>query len=207
MNNHSKNTEDTILWNQICKGDEKAFHQLFEKKYRPLMIFGLKIKMDRELVRDLIQDLFLELWNKRFSLPHVENLNAYLKQILKRKIFHASKKQLKVVPHDKSLSSEKVSSYESLLIEQETSEIKKSNLEKAFQELTPKQKEIILLKFYKGLSYEEIANKTGTQKRTIYNQVHSAVLILKKYLLLNLCLLYTSPSPRDATLSRMPSSA
>jgi len=44
-------------------------------------VFGLKLKMDREFVQDLIQDLFLELWNKRFTLPPVENLNAYLKQI------------------------------------------------------------------------------------------------------------------------------
>lgn len=190
MQKHSKHTEDAILWNQIIEGDEKAFHQLFVQQYKTLMLFGLRIRLDRELVRDMIQDLFLELWKKRSTHPPVNNLDAYLKQVLKRKIYRAVEKQSKVISKDYDSTDAKEFSYETFLIEQETNNQQKSKLNKAFETLTKKQKEIIQLKFYKGLSYEEIAKETGTQKRTIYNQVHSAILILKKYMLFSLIFLF-----------------
>lgn len=189
MQNHFEHTDDSILWNHIIKGDENAFHVLFKRKYGTLMLFGLRLRMDRELVRDMIQELFLELWKKRFSLPPVENLNAYLKQILKRKIYRASEKQSKLVVRNNNLHDENEMSYETFLIQQETNHHKKAKLEDAFKKLTSKQNEIIRLRFYKGLSYDEIAKQTGTKKRTVYNQVHSAILILKKYMLISLLFL------------------
>jgi len=183
MLNHSKHTNNSILWNQIIQGDEKAFHRLFEEQYRSLMKFGLGIRMDKELVKDMIQEVFLEIWKKHSNLPPVENLDAYLKQILKRKIFKSIKKEKKISISEIPLEDEYVNSYESFLIEKETNLQVQSKLSKAFQTLTPKQKEIMELRFVKGLSYDDIASKTATQKRTIYNQVHSAILILKKYML------------------------
>jgi len=183
MHNHSKNTNNSILWNQIIQGDEKAFHQLFEKQYRSLMRFGLGIRMDKELVKDMIQEVFLEIWKKHKSLPQVENLDAYLKQILKRKIFKLVKKENRINSKDIPLEHDQVNSYEAFLIQKETNLQVQSKLSKALKNLTPKQKEIIELRFFKGLSYEDIAEKTSTQKRTIYNQVHSAISILKKYML------------------------
>lgn len=180
MLNHSKHTSNSILWDKIINGDEKAFDQLFKEQYRSLMLFGLGIRMDKELVKDMIQEVFLDIWKKHPTLPQVTNLEAYLKQILKRKIFKAIQKETKITAIDGRFEDEKVPSYESLLIQNETNHQIKSQLNAAFQSLTPKQKEIIELRFLKGLSYDDIALETQTQKRTIYNQVRSAILILKK---------------------------
>lgn len=183
MLNHTKQyIETSIIWNEIIQGNKRAFHRLFTEQYRSLMIFGLGIKMDKALVEDMIQELFLELWKKRASLPPVENLNAYLKQILKRKIFKSIQKSKKINGLSFFSNKDHAHPYEALLIEQETNRQRQSQLRNAFKELTQRQKEIIQLRFFKGLSYEEIARQSGTQKRTIYNQVHSAILVLKKYI-------------------------
>jgi len=63
-------------------------------------------------------------------------------------------------------------------------------LKEAFSQLTKKQKEIIELRFFKGCSYDEIATQTHTQKRTIYNQIHTALKILKKSMLLSSLLIF-----------------
>ena len=183
MLNHSKqHIETSILWNEIIQGNESAFHRLFIEQYRSLMIFGLGIKMDKALIEDMIQELFLELWKRRSSLPPVENLNAYLKQILKRKIFKSIQKGEKV-HYLKFLNiNDQVHPYESLLIQQESNQQLRFKLQNALNKLTQKQKEIIQLRFFNGLSYDEIAHQSGIQKRTIYNQVHSAILVLKKFM-------------------------
>lgn len=184
--------KDAELWEEILNGDKKCFQILFEKQYRSLMLFGLGVRADKELIKDMIQELFLEVWKKRNQLPKVEKVSAYLKQILKRKILKKLSKESKFQSNKQVDPTSLILSYEALLIQQENKNAIHSKLLKAFQQLTPKQKEIIQLRFYEGLSYEEIAEKNHTQKRTIYNQVHSAIKILKKYMLLYFFLLFIS---------------
>ncbi len=173
------------LWQGIKEGKEQSFKGLFEYQYADLLRFGLRICFDRALVKDTIQDVFFEIWKKRAQLPVVKNHSAYLKQILKRKLIkkinEKNKKQIAV-----SNNRRPSESYETELIRQQDEKNKKQKLEQAFQYLTPKQREIIKLRFFEGLSYDEIADKTATQKRTIYNQIHSSLKVLKKSMLISL---------------------
>jgi RNA polymerase sigma factor (sigma-70 family) len=50
-----------------------------------------------------------------------------------------------------------------------------AKLANAFQSLSPSQRQIMLLKYYDGMSYEEIAHQLNNKPRTIYNQVHDAL--------------------------------
>lgn len=188
---HSKNN-DASLWKGILNSDKKCFQTLFEKNYRALMLSGLGVRMDKEMVKDVIQETYLEIWNNRDNLPEVKNVNAYLKQIVKRKMLKKlakASKQLSTLP---PYLSDRILSYETLLIQQQENEAVRTQLQSALEHLTAKQKEIILLRFYERLSYEEIAEKMDTQKRTIYNQVHTAIKILKKCMLLQLAVFLTS---------------
>ncbi|MBX2876091.1 MAG: sigma-70 family RNA polymerase sigma factor [Saprospiraceae bacterium] len=175
------------LWAKIASGDEQSFDRLFGKHFAPLLIFGLTIRNDKALVKDIIQEVFLEIWDKRATLPTIQHPRAYLQQILKRKLL----KRLRsdgLKPHQ-DMVSDSSPSYESLLIQQQEDQERQKQLERALNKLTNKQREMIQLRFFDGLSYEQIADKTDTQKRTVYNQIHRAIKSLKDTLLISLLLL------------------
>lgn len=177
--------EETLLWKGITEGKEESFKKVFEHHYARLLTFGLRVRFDQPLVKDCIQEVFFDIWNKRNQLPPIQNYSAYLIQILRRKVIKAVEKKQHFYT-EKTADSSSILPYESLLIEQQDSETKKQELHRAFESLSPRQREIIHLRFFKGLSYDEIAAQTNARKRTIYNQVHEALKVLKKSLLLQL---------------------
>ena len=71
--------------------------------------------------------------------------------------------------------SQNILPYEDLLIAFQQSEEKKNRLRAALKKLTKKQLQIIRLKFFDNLSYEEIAAKTSLKQRTVYNLIYEAI--------------------------------
>lgn len=55
--------DDQALWNSFRSGDEQAFVIIFDRNVKPLYNYGMKIIADGDLVKDTVQNLFIELWN------------------------------------------------------------------------------------------------------------------------------------------------
>ena len=55
-------TDQVILWKTLIEGDRSSFQQLMQLYYEPLFKYGTKFSADTELIKDCIQDLFLNLW-------------------------------------------------------------------------------------------------------------------------------------------------
>lgn len=138
---------------------------------------------DRELTKDVIQSLFLELWEKRAQLGEITYWNAYLKKSLHRKLLGELKKpnhHLKAI--HTSTQEPSTPSYEELLINFQMEEDKRCDLKEAIQLLSEQEKTMLRLRFNEGMNYEEIAKDTGKSKQTIYNQIFSAIKKLRKTL-------------------------
>jgi RNA polymerase sigma-70 factor (ECF subfamily) len=181
---------DAQHWHNIKQGNEDAMIALYKGSYLDLYAFGFSICTNKEQVKDCIHEMFCEIWQKRHSLSEVKQVRAYLRTYLKRKLLkeiYQTNNHDGLIKIDESISSEK--SYESLLIEAQESEEKKRKLCSALDHLTKNQKEIIKLKFYEGLSYEQIASTLSLQPRTVYNHVYEALQVLRK-LLKSLILLF-----------------
>jgi RNA polymerase sigma factor (sigma-70 family) len=167
----------------MTRGDKDAFLILYQSHYQALFCYGFSLSADRELTKDCIQELFLEIWNSRPSLnKEVKNVRSYLFTWLRRKISRELAR----------LSKEKIAdelaedypflqlSYEELLIAFQQSEEKKDQLRAALKKLTKKQLEIIRLKFFENLSYRTIAAQTSLTPRTVYNLVYEAIRHLRE---------------------------
>jgi RNA polymerase sigma factor (sigma-70 family) len=169
-------------WLCMVEGDQNAFLTIYQDNYQALFCYGFSITADRELTKDCIQDLFLEIWRTRNTLnKDVTNIRSYLFTWLRRKISRAlsrlaKAKSLTLMP-DAELTQP---SYEELLVAFQQSEEKKEQLRDALKLLTRKQLEIIRLKFFENLSYEEIAAKTSLAPRTVYNLIYEAIRHLRK---------------------------
>ncbi|MEQ6118013.1 sigma-70 family RNA polymerase sigma factor [Reichenbachiella sp. MALMAid0571] len=171
----------TNLWESIKKGDKKAFIELYETFYQDLYAYGFKISGDKELVKDCIQQVYLEIWDNRENQSEVNFLKSYLLKYFKRKLFREMAQRSKESSsYDNPIGMEL--SYEELLIKNQSSEDLQFKLHEALDKLTNKQKQVIKMKFFEGLTYDEIAEITSSKNRTVYNQVYEALKILKQYI-------------------------
>ena len=169
-------------WLCMVGGDQNAFLTIYQNHYQALFCYGISITADKELTKDCIQELFLEIWKTRLTLnKEVDNIRSYLFTWLRRKITYAlsllARAKSLVAMQDATLNQ---SCYEELLIVFQLSEEKKERLRGALKKLTKKQLEIIRLKFFDKLSYAEIAAKTFLAPRTVYNLIYQAIRHLRE---------------------------
>lgn len=149
--------------------------ELFSDCYEELIEFGKRIDPDSGLVEDSIQDLFLKFCENNQLFLKVKDPKAYLKVSLKRHIIHKRKQYRGEKKAISKLVEISVPSYEEILIKKQTSLQDAIAMKKALATLTSSQKNIMTMRFYRSMSYEEIATKLDISKRTIYNQIHDAM--------------------------------
>ncbi|MEI7830210.1 MAG: sigma-70 family RNA polymerase sigma factor [Prolixibacteraceae bacterium] len=149
---------DTQLWNDFINGDEDAYRLIYATYVRTLFKYGCHFAKDEALIKDSIQDVFVDLSKYRSRLNSTDNIKLYLFKSLKRKIVRSlgSKKLFGLI------DDEKIPFYYTVSVEEEIvdSELKRNRielLEKALNGLSPRQREAIYLKFVSELSYEELS--------------------------------------------------
>ena len=165
-------------WHDMIKGDRAAFLAIYQRHYQALFSYGFSLTADRELTKDCLQELFLEIWNTRVALnKEVDNIRSYLFTWLRRKINKEFDRLKKEKLNDQISEDFEVTqaSYEELLVAFQQSEEKKEGLRQALKKLTKKQLEIIKLKFFENLSCSAIAAKTSLAPRTVYNLIYEAL--------------------------------
>src|SRR5690349_5452561 len=91
----SEREEYMNVWKRLIKGDEKALSDLYKQHYLGLINYGRTIVEDRDFVNDCFMQMLVEFWQKRASLPNVDNVRSYLMTSLRRSILHALKSDKK----------------------------------------------------------------------------------------------------------------
>lgn len=176
---------DETLWKGVMEGDREMFLALYRKYYHSLLFIGLKEIKDAHLVKDAIQQQFLYLWEKRGTIQMATNVRAYLITSFLRKLTADWKKSEKAGNLQvawNNLSEEPLPTPEEKLIRKDEEQQLYGHLMSHINALPARQKELIMLKFYEGLSYEEIVQKTNLTHRTVYNKIHEALKKLKSEL-------------------------
>jgi RNA polymerase sigma factor (sigma-70 family) len=176
----------SLWWEAVCLGEKDAFLNLYKSLYRSLAGFGLRVCNDSELVTDTLNQVFLEIWEKHDTLPRVEQVESYLRTILKRKILKKIEHEQRlnkaiaiIVREDEALLE---IPYEELIVKIQSDELVKASLLAALEKLTPQQRKLIQLRFYDGLSYEEVAKISQLTVRTAYNTIYTALKYLRTHL-------------------------
>jgi RNA polymerase sigma factor (sigma-70 family) len=169
--------EDILLWESFREGDREAFATLFRTHYELMYRYGGKFTADYNLLEDCIQELFIELWQAKTRTP-VVSVRAYLLKSLKYKLLKAYRKSRDIVP----IADEEAMfewSHESFLIAGEEDDEKKRRVLKALEQLTGRQKEIIYLKYYQNLSYDEVSEIMNINYQAARNLLYQAIRSLK----------------------------
>jgi len=183
------NTEkDTILWNQFRNGDEASFVTLFRNYYSNLYLYGCKISKDTSLVEDCIQELFIEMWRTN-GKAEIISIRAYLFKSFKFKLVRAISKIGKMGKLIADQEEETFQlSHEIFLMNEQENKLLVEKVQTALEQLSPRQKEIVYLKFYMDLSYEEVSEIMNINYQASRNLVYQSVKVLKNILTAQLIL-------------------
>lgn len=171
----------TVTWTELRNGQKDALLELYNQHYTGLVNYGIKLTGNRELSVDCFTQVLLRLWDSRFKLPAVENVRSYLLTCLRREII--SEIKLRSDKRPLLQQPQKEFSYEDYLVQIQHNEELKERLAKAMTSLTQREKELLRLKFFEDVDYDEIAHRCSITKRTAYNIIHQALKTLKKSLL------------------------
>lgn len=156
-----------------------TFAALYEANFNSLFEYGCRLHKDQHLVQDCVQDTFIKLWNNKTTLSEILNIKGYLLVSLKNNILNKISATRKSVEPDGENSFELIYSAEEELIKKETSAETLSNLYNALNALTPRQKECLYLRYFEGLSYEEIATILNISTKATYKLSARALAYLK----------------------------
>jgi len=178
LNNAKK---DILLWESFRKGNKEAFATLFREHYETLFRYGNKLTSDIEVLEDCIQELFIEIWQARTETP-VFSVKAYLIKSLKYKILKSFRQKSKVLSLTAGNDHVFEWSHETFLIAEEVSAEKKQRISAALQRLSNRQREIIYLKYYQNLSYEEVSEIMNINYQVARNLLYQAIKSLKTLL-------------------------
>ncbi len=177
----SSASEDRVLWESVKKGNALAFSSLFKKFANPLYNYGMHFFPDSDLAKDCIQELFASLWQKRESLSEVALVKAYLFKSY-RNLFLARISESKHIAHPDFLEEDILESDESkesewIRVEQVMYDSKLLN--HAILELTRRQREAVLLRFYNGLECRQVGEVMGISVEAVHNLISKAIHLLR----------------------------
>jgi RNA polymerase sigma factor (sigma-70 family) len=147
---------DKELWKDFISRDNGAFKTIYAKYFPELFKYGCYFSDDEDLIKDCIQDLFINLFNYRLKLKLTNNIRPYLIASFKRNIFNKLRSESKEKKRQLRIDS---LSFDYSFPEDtsDNDDDKLALLQKAMNELTARQREAIYLKYVTGLSYEELS--------------------------------------------------
>lgn len=178
----SGNTEYE-LWNAMKAGDESCYMLIYQKYFSLLYSYGSKICSDKEVVKDSIQDLFIDIWKQRTQLSDTDSITYYLFAALKRRIIKELNRQ-KLLETGTTLHLLHVSDFnsEEFFITEEISDEQKMRISTAMQKLSKKQREVIQLRYFHNLGSDEIAQRLSIKVESAYNLISKSLSLLRKHL-------------------------
>ena len=173
--------EEYSLVQKLIAGDDFAFSSIFKTYYVDLVMFAGTFVHDKQAAEEIVQDVFIRLWEYRESVVITSSLRSFLLKSVQNKCIDTIR-HLKIVEDYQS----KIQNYP-LLLENDTenyvlySELE-DDLKKALEKLPADISKIFLLNRFEGLTYPEIASQLNLSVRMVEIRMGKALALLKQLL-------------------------
>lgn len=175
--------DDITCWQRLKEDDANALGHLYDSYIDRLFTAAIKITDNRELAKDALQEIFVEIWHYRKSITNVNNSYGYLLKVLKSIILKKLKKQYTLSEFtEKHIGQQNDLNVEEAMVYADMENERRSRLTNALTYLTSRQKEVVKLRFYDGLTYEQIAEKLRMNYQSVNNLAFRAMVSLRKHI-------------------------
>lgn len=169
-------TEGKNIIEDFNNGSEKAFRWLYDEYFSILRYYGLRYINDVQEIDDIIQDVFIKIWEKKKKFTSLASLRSYMLMAIRNgclnKIRHLNIREKKIANIKREETEESV--LEKLVKLDVFDQLKHS-----FDKLPPTMKKVYLLSL-NGFSHEEISQKLNISVNTIKTHKRRANALLKK---------------------------
>jgi RNA polymerase sigma-70 factor (ECF subfamily) len=172
---------DEELMREIKADNMFAFDVLYKKYSKRLYKFGYSLLKSREEAENLIQDVYLNLWENRYKVEKDSSVKYYLFTIAYNSAISIIRKKARESRSVEYLKSLQEINEEPVNIKLEYDELTKK-LDEIIRELPKRQKEVFLLHRVEGLKYNEIAERLQISVNTIENHMSRALKTIRKKL-------------------------
>ncbi len=185
MQDPGKNEIDW-LWHSFLNGDDRSFSAIYQQNIEPLFSYGVKLCRDRELIRDCIQEVFIDLFLKRQKkIKEINKLRPYLFMAFRNCLIKKIAKNRRQESNPAGSSEENIFfhieySVQDQLIANEIAFEIREKLQNSIHNLAPRQKEIIYLKFEEGMEYSEIAGILKISVESARKLLYRALMTLRE---------------------------
>lgn len=180
--------EDKYFLEEIKNGNPNALKKVFETFYSQLCNFAYQFLNDNDQSEDIVQALFVKLWEKRSGLAIESSLKSYL--------FRSVRNQcLNLIQHEKVKKLHEERIRESLISENAEDDYYispelKVRIGSVIDSMPEKRREIFRLSREEGLKYREIAERLNLSVKTVETQMGLALKTLREKIRHSLLLLY-----------------
>lgn len=172
---------DAACWKALKQGNPEALGYLYDTYIDRLFHTAFKMTDNRELAKDALQEVFIEIWHYRNSIGEVNHSHSYLAKVLKSIILKKVKTKMVInALSDNEHGTDHDDNIEQSIIMADLATEQKSRLYKALSQLTNRQKQVVKLRFFEGLTYEQIAVKLSMNYQSVNNLAFRAMLNLRK---------------------------
>ena len=177
--NHSLNERQLVI--QLKDGNQASFQELYHTYAPKLFAFSRKYLSSQEDAEEIVQEVFLRIWEKKENVDENQSFSSYVIQAAKHRIYNGFRKKvneqayLDFLIHADNLSK----NFTDLDVEYQ--EVKRK-AEYAINSMPPKRKEIFRLSRDGGLKNKEIAEKLQISIKTVENQMSQALKYLREEL-------------------------
>ncbi|BDD12194.1 DNA-directed RNA polymerase sigma-70 factor (plasmid) [Fulvitalea axinellae] len=169
---------DLNTWRSFKKGNISVFGDIYEEHIDALYAYGHKIESNPDKVKDCIHDVFLDIWEHREQLSDTSSIRYYLFKALRRRIIYTKTRLSRFISSDNLQGEFKLTvelSHEDDIISEENKKERIDFYQNAVNNLSPKQREIIYLKFQQGFTNGEIAEMTQMNYQSVSNSLNRAL--------------------------------
>jgi RNA polymerase sigma factor (sigma-70 family) len=178
--------DEVAIWDQFRAGDQKAFTALYQHFVQPLYSYSMGVTNDKELIKDCLHDLFVELWRNHATIGPTTSVKYYLMASIKRKLVRHMETQMKNHVHHTNYMmdfSEADYSQESILIKYEEEIRTNKQLANCLNMLSKRQREAISLRFFQNMDTDQISDSMKINPQSVYNLIFGALRVMKEGLM------------------------
>lgn len=165
----------------MLAGNQAALKQIYMEYHKGLFLYGMRVLLEEEGVKDCIHNIFLNIWTNKKRLYQVDNVKHYLMSALRNEMINYRNREKR---YDHNPLAEEIFmldfSVEALYIRKEEVDEQTKLLSEAMNQLTIRQKEIIYLKYFEEMDYKEIAEMMDITVKGAYKLSARAIDMLKE---------------------------
>lgn len=172
--------QENFLLSALRQDNKEAFSLLFQKYYTDLVLFCGNFVRDKSSCEDIVQSIFLKLWNDRKSIRIETSLKSYLLRAVRNSCFDEFRHLEIVRQYESDPDHSVLDSYdtENYILYSDLS----AHLQQALDQLPAAYREAFEMNRFEGLKYREIAVRLNVSERTVEVRVGKALEMLRKLL-------------------------